>query len=87
METVILIAIVCVGMIGAFTTGAHVGQKAVRGEEIDKPTIGIPNPINALREREEKREAQREADRMATILENIENYDGTSSGQKDVPRG
>lgn len=74
-----------------FIVGASVGQKAVRGEDINVTTITPPNPFEALREREETRraekEAKREADRMATILENIERYDGTSAGQTDVPRG
>lgn len=70
-----------------FIVGARVGQKAVRGEEIKVPTVTIPTPAEAYREREARREAQREADRMATILENIERYDGTSAGQTDVPRG
>lgn len=69
-----------------FIVGARVGQKAVRGEDINVPTITPPNPFEAHREREEKREAKAEQDRVATIMQNIENYDGTGIGQKDVPR-
>lgn len=86
MEAVIILA-VCV-VFGAtnilcFLTGAKVGQAVQKGETIETPSV---NPVKAIREREEKREAQREADRLATILENIEKYDGTDAGQKDVPR-
>ena len=86
MESVLLMGVVCIGMLVAFVIGAQVGQKAVRGEKIEMPTVTIPNPVQALREREEKREAKAEADRMDIIMRNIEKYDGTSSGQEDVPR-
>ena len=44
----------------------------------------IPNPIRAIREHEDKREAKREQDRYETIMRNIERYNGTSNGQEDV---
>ena len=68
--------------VACFVTGARVGQKVVKGEEIKLPTI---NPMEAYREREDKREAQKEQDRLDTIMRNIEAYDGTSRGQEDVP--
>ena len=86
MELLLVAAIGAVNIL-CFIVGARVGQKAVRGEEIKVPTVTIPTPAKAYREREARRAAQREADRMATILENIERYDGTSAGQTDVPRG
>jgi hypothetical protein len=66
-----------------FYIGAKVGQKVVKGEPIELPTL---NPMQVIREREERKEAEREQDKLDTILENIENYNGTSAGQKDVPR-
>ena len=87
MEALLLLTMGAMNIL-CFIVGASVGQKAVRGEEIKVTTIPTTNPFEAIREREETRraekEAQREADRMATILENIERYDGTSAGQKDV---
>ena len=65
-----------------FMEGARVGQKVSRGEEIKLPTV---NPLELAREREDKREAQREQDRLDAIMRNIENYDGTSNNQEDVP--
>lgn len=65
-----------------FMVGARVGQKVSRGEEIKLPTV---NPLELAREREDKREAQREQDRLDAIMRNIENYDGTSNNQEDVP--
>lgn len=70
--------------IGCFFVGAKVGQKVVKGEEIEMPKV---NPLDAYRQHQEKQEAQIEQDRLAVILRNIENYDGTDRGQEDVPRG
>ena len=70
--------------LACFVTGAKLGQKVVKGEEIETPSI---NPLKAYREREAKRVAKEEQDRIETIMQNIESYDGTSNGQKDVPRG
>ncbi len=66
-----------------FLVGARVGQKVVKGEEVVIPTA---NPLKAVREREAKREALSEQERIDTIMRNVENYDGTSNGQEDVPR-
>ena len=53
-----------------------------KGEDIETPTI---SPLKAHREREAKREAEMEQNRLDTIMRNIEAYDGTSRGQEDVP--
>ena len=83
---VILLLIFATGLLClvCFVAGARVGQKVVKGEPIELPTI---NPLEIHREREAKKEAAREQDRIATIMSNIESYDGTGHGQKDVPRG
>ena len=65
-----------------FMVGARVGQKVSRGEEVKLPVV---NPMEIARERQSKQEAQREQDRLDTILRNIENYDGTPNKQEDVP--
>ena len=70
--------------LACFFVGAKVGQKVSRGETIETPKI---DPLGAFRDREERKEAQKEQERIDTILRNIESYDGTSSGQEDVPRG
>lgn len=65
-----------------FFVGAKVGQKVVNNEPIQAPSI---NPMEKIKERIDKKEAQREQDRYETILQNIEKYDGTGLGQSDVP--
>lgn len=84
----IFLIILAVGALSVvcFFVGAKVGQAASRGEDIK-----IPNPIDAAIERHEQREAKREAaqeaERLDVILDNINNYNGTGSGQKNVPKG
>lgn len=78
-----LVFLVGVMNICCFTIGAVVGQKVSKGETIETPTV---NPMEAYRKREAKREAQKEQDKIDTILRNIEGYDGTGRGQEDVPR-
>lgn len=84
METIILIALVGALNVVCFFIGAKVGQTVAKGEPIELPSV---NPIEIIREHNDKREAEKEQDRIETIMRNIERYDGTSSGQEEVPRG
>lgn len=81
MVTILIILTVGILNIGCFFIGAKVGQKVVKGEPIEIPSL---NPMKAYREAQERKEAEREADKLDTILQNIEAYDGTGAGQKDV---
>lgn len=78
---IILILVVGILNIGCFFIGAKVGQKVVKGEEIEIPA---PHPFKAYREAQNRKQAEREAERNAILMQNIEAYDGTSAGQKDV---
>lgn len=78
------LAIMGAACIACFLIGAKVGQTVSKGEDINVPTI---NPLQAYREREARKEAEMEQSRLETIMQNIENYDGTGNGQKDVPGG
>lgn len=89
MEAIFIILIMLiVGAlnIACFFIGAKVGQTVAKGETLKAPEVKL-NPINAIREHEERKEAKRKQERTETILRNIDNYNGTSSGQEDVPRG
>lgn len=81
METILTILVVGTLNVVCFFIGAKVGQKVVKGEPIEIPSL---NPIKAYREAQGRREAEREANRQDLIMQNIEAYDGTSVGQKDV---
>lgn len=65
-----------------FVIGAKVGQKVSKGEPIELPNI---NPIEKIREQIDKKEAKREQDRYEAIMQNVENYNGTGEGQRDIP--
>ena len=57
----------------------------------DLPKVELPNPIEEYTKRQTEKEAKKKAkveqDKIETILKNIETYDGTGFGQMDVPRG
>lgn len=81
---VLLMAVMGAANIACFIIGAKVGQTVSKGEDIKTPTI---NPIKVAMEREEKKLAQMEQNRIDTIVRNMECYDGTAKGQEEVPRG
>lgn len=78
------LAIMGAACIACFLIGAKVGQTVSKGEEIKVPTV---NPFKAYREHEAKKEAEAAQSRLDTIMQNIESYDGTGTGQRDVPKG
>lgn len=80
---VLLLCILSLSNIACFIVGAKVGQKVSKGQEIEMPTV---NPMEAYRRHEAKQEAKFQQDRIDTILSNIDSYDGTENGQKEVPR-
>lgn len=81
---IVLVLVVGAMCCTCFFLGAKVGQTVSKGEDIKTPTV---NPLKAYREHEQRKAMQAEQDRLDTILQNIEAYDGTANGQKDVPRG
>lgn len=84
MTTIAIILTVGTLNIVCFFIGAKVGQKVAKGEKIETPNL---NPMQAIRERQDKKAAQIEQDRIDIIMQNVEAYNGTSQGQKEVPRG
>ena len=81
METIILVLLMGGMNLLAFLVGAKTAQKADRGEKIEVPTL---NPMKAYKEHREETEANKEQERLNTMLENINNYNGTGLGQKDI---
>ncbi len=76
-----LIIILIAGNIICFLFGARLGQTVSKGEKVELPNL---NPLEAYRKHEAKKEAEAEQDKFDTIMKNIECYDGTTKGQKDV---
>ena len=81
METIILVTLVGGLELLAFLIGARTAQKLHKGEDIELPKV---NPMEAYKEHRENVEAKKEQERMNIMLENINNYDGTGSYQKDI---
>lgn len=82
MEAVMILAIGFVCMV-CFMMGAKVGQSVAKDEKIETPAV---NPVKAIKEHRARQEAEMEQSRIETIMQNIENYDGTSHRQEDVPK-
>lgn len=81
----VLIGIVGLMNIICFYIGAKTGQKVVNKEPLE-----IKTPVEVIKEhieqREIKKEQEQEQDIIDTIQHNIDIYDGTALGQKDIPR-
>jgi hypothetical protein len=82
----ILFAIIMLLVMGVmyalmFALGAKIGQSVVKGEKVELPSL---NPFDAYKKHEAKKEAEKEQEKFDTIMQNIECYDGTGKGQKDV---
>lgn len=78
---VLLIAVMGIVNVLCFVVGAKVGQAVRKDEEIKLPSV---NPVEAVKEHINKREARAEQDRIEKIMQNIERYDGSPNGQVDV---
>ena len=81
---VLLLAVMGAVNILCFLIGAKVGQAVSKGEKVELPNL---DPVKAYREHQERQEVKRKQERHETILRNVDNYDGTTYGQEDVPRG
>ena len=81
MEVLLMAVLMAVSNIACLMVGAKVGQRVAKDEPVELPTI---NPMQAYREKEARKEAQRKQDELDTILQNVDIYDGTPNGQKDV---
>ena len=78
--TILAMGFVCMA---CFLMGAKVGKTVSKGELIETPTV---NPIKVYKEHKAHKEAEMEQSRIDTIMQNIENYDGTGHRQEDVPK-
>lgn len=70
--------------VACFFFGAKMAQKVSRGETLELPKI---DPLKAIREHQDRKEAERERERYDAIVRNIDAYDGTGAHQEDIPRG
>lgn len=82
IEGIILCTIVGVFIIVSYSLGLKNGQKLSKNEDVIVPNI---NPVKVVTEGIEKHEERKKQEREEIIDYNIDNYDGTGLGQKDVP--
>ena len=81
----LLVAFIVVVISNAISliVGAKIGQSVIQGKEIK-----LPNPITGIKETidefRDEREHDKEQELIKTMLENIDVYDGTGLGQKDI---
>lgn len=81
MDVVLLVVFVCLSNFICLIVGVKVGQKASRGEDIP---IKLPNPVEKIQTMKDSQEHKREREAIETMLYNIDVYDGTGMGQKDI---
>ena len=82
METIALLFLFGIFIILSYTLGLKNGQKLKNDEEIKIPEI---NPVKIVRNEIEIFEQKKKQDAYDTMMANIDNYDGTGLGQKDIP--
>lgn len=82
METIALLFLFGIFIILAYALGLKNGQKLKNNEEIKIPEI---NPVKIVRNEIETFEQKKKQDAYDTMMANIDNYDGTGLGQKDIP--
>ena len=82
METIALLFLFGIFIILSYTLGLKNGQKLKNNEEIKMPEI---NPIKIVRNEIDAFEQKKKQDAYDTMIANIDNYDGTGLGQKDIP--
>lgn len=84
MDILLIISVSTLLNVVCFFVGAKVGQKVVKGEPLQMPSL---DPMKAIREHKSQKEAERQQKREDVIWRNIDRYDGTAFDQEDVPRG
>lgn len=83
----ILLLLLIMGAVNAacFMIGAKVGQATAQGEETKLQAVTIEPVPEHQEQKESEKGAEVEKSWFDTVLQNIDNYDGTDQGQVDVP--
>lgn len=82
LEVILFCCIFGLFILASYTLGLRNGQKLAKKEEITIPNI---NPVTAINKQIEIKEEKKEQDLLDIMMANIDNYDGTGIGQKDIP--
>ena len=81
METILLLFLFGIFIIVSYTLGLKNGQKLKNNEEIKMPEV---NPVKLVRNEIDSFEERKKQSAFETMISNIDNYDGTGLGQKDI---
>lgn len=81
METISLLFLFGIFIIVSYTLGLKNGQKLKNNEKIKIPEV---NPIKIVRNEIDDFEERKKQRKDEIIKFNIDNYDGTGLGQKDI---
>ena len=82
IEAIILCTIFGVFILVAYSLGLKNGQRLSKNEEVVVPNV---NPIKVVTEEIEKHEERKKQQIEEINSYNIDHYDGTGLGQKDIP--
>ena len=82
IEAIILCIIVGVFIIVSYSLGLKNGQRLSKNEEVVVPNI---NPIKVIADEKERYEERKKQEIQEINSYNIDHYDGTGLGQKDIP--
>ena len=81
-QIICVIAVTTFGNVCCFILGSRVFQQISRGEKVG---VEIPNPVKVVQNTIESFEEKKEQEKYRVIMDNIDNYNGTSLGQRDIP--
>lgn len=83
LDIALAILIISIANILCFYFGAKIGQQSARGDEIKSP---IPSPSKIFKNIEDTKEQKRLQKINEVVLHNIDVYDGTGVGQREIPK-
>ena len=81
MEVLLLLVMAAANII-CFMVGAKVGQAVSKGEEVKIPAL---NPVEIYKTHRENKAVEAEMNRLDAVMQNLESYNGTEAGQRDIP--
>ena len=85
IEAIILCTIFGVFILFAFAKGIELGQRLNRNERIEiKSPVAVTS--EKIKEHKTNKTLAEEQEIMKINLENIDNYNGSSLGQKEIPK-
>lgn len=81
METILLFFLFGIFIIISYTLGLKNGQRLKNNKEIELPEV---NPLKLIKNEINNFEERKKQVAFENMISNIDNYDGTGLGQKDI---